>query len=624
MAAAWLLALCLAAAAVVPAHSQEPAPAPAAAPPEFEQILVAGEYRYARSRRAGVHVSFDRGHTWQPRANGLPHRVVYPFPDPPRYAAITSLAADPSNPRRLAATTATGVYLTTDGGMAWRPVATGHMHPHAYFTAVALSPHDPAGLLVGTSFHGIYETADGGATWVHLTPAIRFLADRSLFYEEVAGLSYDPAKPRAMAVLAGFDGGVFYVTDRFAEQRESPGTGLLRFPVPAMDTIQLGFAAAGDGWELHAGTVDATWRLAAGGTWSPIAGAEPVRRGVPLQPPEPAPEQEPEARSPAAATGDAGTSGPPPAGTEAPADATAEPGSKEPTPPAADASRPAAPDSEAADGAATAAGAPEQPQPGAGSTEPAPAPESADRAAKTGTEEPTPSAADASRHTAPDSEAAAAAGVPEHPQPEAGSAEPAPALESAGQEPKLADREPGLPEQEQEPAAGAQHTAVAAAADSGGGAPAAPADPAAQGDRDAVAGIAARLPRVPPPECSTFEHANEDNECSAGQQPRPAADRQPAAPLAAADPSTGQQAAAAANAGRHGDGVAAAPAPSASDGATAGRHGAHLAAALAAARDTPPRAPPPPPPPPPPPGRRPPPPPAPAPAVPTSAARAAP
>ena len=239
-AAASLLALCLAAAAAVPAHSQEPAAAAAA--PEFEQILVAGEYRYARSRRAGVHVSLDQGHTWQPRGNGLPHRVVYPFPDPPEYAAVTSLAADPSDPLRLAATTASAVYLTTDGGMAWRQVGTGQIHPHAYFTAVALSPHDPSGMLVGTSFHGIYETGDGGATWLHLTPAIRFLADRALFYEEVAGLSYDPAEPLAMAVLAGFDGGVFYVANRFGEQRESPGTGLLRFPVPAMDTIQLGFA----------------------------------------------------------------------------------------------------------------------------------------------------------------------------------------------------------------------------------------------------------------------------------------------------------------------------------------------------------------------------------------------
>ena len=474
--AASLLALCLAAAAAVPAHSQEPAAA--AAPPQFEQILVAGEYRYARSRRAGVHVSFDQGLTWQPRGNGLPHRVVYPFPDPPEYAAVTSLAADPSDPLRLAATTASGVYLSTDGGMAWQQVGIGQIHPHAYFTAVALSPHDPAGMLVGTSFHGIYETGDGGATWFHLTPAIRFLADRSLFYEEVAGLSYDPAEPRAMAVLAGFDGGVFYVANRFGEQRESPGTGLLRFPVPAMATIQLGFAAAGDGWELHAGTVDARWRLAADGTWSPIAGAEPLRRGVPLQPPAP--------------------------GAAPPAAAGAATETETPAAPAADASPPKAPDAEAA--AAGGSGAPEQPQLDAAGAEPAPEP---------------------------------------------------------------ADQAPPS-------TAGTPHTAVAAAADSGSGASTAAAAPAAREERVTEPMIAAGLPRIPPPAPSTPEPANEDNgdnENAAVQPSAPVADRQPAAPLAAA-------------AGRHGDGVAAAPAPAAPEDAAAGSDSALPAAAHTASGGT--------------------------------------
>ena len=139
VAGAWLAAW-LAAALAVQAHAQETA---ADTQPAFEQILVAGEYRYARSRRAGVHVSFDQGHTWQARSTGLPHRVVYPFPDPPEFATVTSLAADPANPRRLAATTASAVFVSSNGAMAWQPVAIEQVHPHAYFTSVALSPHDP-------------------------------------------------------------------------------------------------------------------------------------------------------------------------------------------------------------------------------------------------------------------------------------------------------------------------------------------------------------------------------------------------------------------------------------------------------------------------------------------------
>ena len=358
VAGAWLAAW-LAAALAVQAHAQETAAADTQ--PAFEQILVAGEYRYARSRRAGVHVSFDQGHTWQARSTGLPHRVVYPFPDPPEFATVTSLAADPANPRRLAATTASAVFVSSNGAMAWQPVAIEQVHPHAYFTSVALSPHDPAGMLLGTSFHGVYETTDGGAHWHHLTPAIRFLTERNLFYEEVAGLSYDPAAPRAMVVLAGFDGGVFYVSDRFGEERRS-GTGLLRYPVPAMATIQIGYAATGDGWELHAGTVDARWRLTADGTWSPIGAATPLRRGVPLQLPapapapvaieaapaaEPPPETAPDSDSPRQPAPDAGQSAAPAADSGQSASPAAAAGSSGQSAPASGPSTPAAPATEA-------------------------------------------------------------------------------------------------------------------------------------------------------------------------------------------------------------------------------------------------------------------------------------
>ena len=357
VAGAWLAAW-LAAALAVQAHAQETA---ADTQPAFEQILVAGEYRYARSRRAGVHVSFDQGHTWQARSTGLPHRVVYPFPDPPEFATVTSLAADPANPRRLAATTASAVFVSSNGAMAWQPVAIEQVHPHAYFTSVALSPHDPAGMLLGTSFHGVYETTDGGAHWHHLTPAIRFLTERNLFYEEVAGLSYDPAAPRAMVVLAGFDGGVFYVSNRFGEERRS-GTGLLRYPVPAMATIQIGYAATGDGWELHAGTVDARWRLTADGTWSPIGAATPLRRGVPLQLPapapapvaieaapaaEPPPETAPDSDSPRQPAPDAGQSAAPAADSGQSASPAAAAGSSGQSAPASGPSTPAAPATEA-------------------------------------------------------------------------------------------------------------------------------------------------------------------------------------------------------------------------------------------------------------------------------------
>ena len=421
-AAAWLLAAWLATALAVQTHAQE-TPA-AGAQPAFEQILVAGEYLYARSRRAGVHVSFDQGHTWQARSTGLPHRVAYPFPDPPEYAAVTSLTADPANPRRLAATTASAVFVSSNGGMTWQPVAIEQVHPHAYFTSVALSPHDPAGMLLGASFHGVYETTDGGAHWQHLTPAIRFLTERNLFYEEVAGLSYDPAAPRAMVVLAGFDGGVFYVSNRFGEERRS-ATGLLRYPVPAMATIQIGYAATGDGWELHAGTVDARWRLTADGTWSPIGAARPLRRGVPLQLPAPAPapvaiEAGPAADPPPETAPDSGQSGAPAPAAEAPAETAPDSGQSGAPAPAAEPPPETAPDSGQSSAPAPAADPP-----------PETAPDSGQSGAPALAAEPPP-------ETAPDSDSprqpATDAGQSAAPAPDSGqSASPAAAAGSSGQ-----------------------------------------------------------------------------------------------------------------------------------------------------------------------------------------------
>ena len=498
----------------VQAHAQE---APAAdAVPAFEQILVAGEYRYARSRRAGVHVSFDHGHTWQARSTGLPHRVVYPFPDPPEFATVTSLAADPANPRRLAATTASAVFVSSNGGMAWQPVATEQVHPHAYFTSVALSPHDPAGMLLGTSFHGVYETTDGGADWHHLTPAIRFLTERNLFYEEVAGLSYDPAAPRAMVVLAGFDGGVFYVSDRFGEERRS-GTGLLRYPVPAMATIQIGYAPTGDRWELHAGTVDARWRLTADGTWSPIGAATPLRRGVPLQLPAPA-------SAPVAIEAAPAAEAPP----ERPP-IPAKPGARWRRRPIRPIRRPA----------------PRRPRrrPPIPANAPAPAaeapPETAPDPGQSGAPAP---AAGAPPETAPDpghrASSAPAAGQSEAPAPDSGqSASPAAADGSSGQSaPASGPSAPAAPA----PEASAQTAPGSGQSGQSGQSDTPPPDSGAA----KTPGGASGLPRVPPPGAAAARQP--DGASPAPQQPAPATAQQPATEPPATEPPTGEQTAASA------------------------------------------------------------------------------
>ena len=271
----WLWALFLGAGTVAAVSGQD-APSVSTAT-EIEQVVPAGGRHYARTRRAGVFASLDGGRTWEARNAGLPHRVVHPFPQPPEYRFITALGVDPRNPLRVAATTAHGLYLSEDGGGSWQALPTAApIRPNAYFTSVAPSPHHPDGLLLGTSFNGVYETTDRGGSWHHLSSAIRFLTHDALFYEEVAALSYDPALPDAIAVLAGFDGGVFVNPDRHAQRDRADGDWWRHYPLPVPAATHLTYVPAAYGWILEAGTRDSRWWLAGDGTWTPAGVREPV------------------------------------------------------------------------------------------------------------------------------------------------------------------------------------------------------------------------------------------------------------------------------------------------------------------------------------------------------------
>ena len=273
----WLWALLLGAGTVAAVSGQDAPSAPAAT--AIEQVVPAGDRDYARTRRAGVLASLDGGRTWEQRSAGLPYRVVHPFPHPPEYRFVTALGVDPRNPLRVAATTAHGLYLSEDGGGSWQaiPIAAP-IRPNAYFTSVAPSPHHPDGLLLGTSFNGVYETTDRGASWKHLASAITFLTHDALYYEEVAALSYDPALPDAIAVLAGFDGGIFFNPDRHVQRDPADGDWWRHYPLPEPAATHLVYVQAGYGWILEAGTRHSRWWLAGDGTWAPAG----VREAVPV------------------------------------------------------------------------------------------------------------------------------------------------------------------------------------------------------------------------------------------------------------------------------------------------------------------------------------------------------
>ncbi len=247
-------------------------PTAKAAPPEpspqdlqiRQSVRTAGGVTYALSETRGFLVSFDLGSSWIERNQGLSRRVVYPFLED-RVRRITSLGVDPAHEARVALTTASEVFLSEDYGSSWVKIPWGKpLRPSTYFTAVALSPHAPNRLLVGTSYSGFYETADRGATWQDPSLSAGGQLNRGAgFYEEISGVSYDPASPDRLWFACGFGNGLYRGDRRSWTRVEFPGDA-------HGELIQgLGMLPREEGWELEVRTSSSTWRLGLpDGSWS--------------------------------------------------------------------------------------------------------------------------------------------------------------------------------------------------------------------------------------------------------------------------------------------------------------------------------------------------------------------
>lgn len=234
----------------------------------FDYVVAVDQYRYAASSESGIFVSSNRGETWQHHSIGLPHRIIYPFSESPPYDPITFIGVDPCNPSRVAITTSNRVYLSETFGISWEEIPTSQpVRKISYFTSVAPSPHDPNSLLLGTSFHGVYETTDRGENWQHMAASIRFLAYDAIFYEEVTALSYDPSRPAGLILLAGFDGGIYYNPNRYADRPSGSKEWWHWFPVPVPGTSHIQFAPSNNQWVLRAANQEAQWQITSEGTW---------------------------------------------------------------------------------------------------------------------------------------------------------------------------------------------------------------------------------------------------------------------------------------------------------------------------------------------------------------------
>ena len=100
----------------------------------------------------GLFLSTDRGKTWQPIATKFSQATVY------------HIFLDPQNPKRIfAATYAHGVLHSGDGGQSWQSLNQGLASIPVY--DVAIHPDHPDILYAATINFGIYRSLNGGRSW---------------------------------------------------------------------------------------------------------------------------------------------------------------------------------------------------------------------------------------------------------------------------------------------------------------------------------------------------------------------------------------------------------------------------------------------------------------------------
>lgn len=126
---------------------------------------------YAGSDQGVIFSSVDAGVHWQRAKTAIPHTV-----------GLNALSFDTSG-NRLYAATASGLWVTSDGGQQWQSVAAGTLPIDAY-TALAFDPAAANTLYVGTAQHGIFMSTDAGSSWKHISSGLPTAT-------QVRGLSYD-------------------------------------------------------------------------------------------------------------------------------------------------------------------------------------------------------------------------------------------------------------------------------------------------------------------------------------------------------------------------------------------------------------------------------------------------
>jgi len=252
-------------------------------------ITPVGDALYAGVDEAGLFRSTDDGETWQ-GVEAFNEHETRPLWHPGAGGMCTHrVLADPNDPDRMwAATSAVGVFRTTDGGATWTPANDGVRqivedaeHPEVGYCVhrIVADPADPD-LIWRQDHAGVYRTFDGGDHWEQIEnglpagfgfPIVRDARSGSLF---VVPLESDERRIPVggeFRVYRSTDGGDSWHPSGSGQPEEKMYAGVLR---DAMTTD-------GDGG-IYLGTTSGTVHVTrnAGDSWTTLPFVFPRISGV--------------------------------------------------------------------------------------------------------------------------------------------------------------------------------------------------------------------------------------------------------------------------------------------------------------------------------------------------------
>lgn len=226
--------------------------------PKDPKVLYAGMWSLGRGG-GGVYKSTDGGESWS-EMTGMAGQDV------------RALALAPSDSRILVAGTRDGVFRSSDAGETWQRISPlGHAEIRT-LESVAIDPHDPDVIYVGT-WHLPWKTTDGGTHWSQIH---RGMIDDS----DVFSLVVNPSDPSNLYI--GACTGIYRTDDAAVQWTKIKG-----IPNSSRRTRSL-VLDPGDPAIVYAGTTEGLWRSTNGGkTWTHVTDPAWVINAVVVDPRDP-------------------------------------------------------------------------------------------------------------------------------------------------------------------------------------------------------------------------------------------------------------------------------------------------------------------------------------------------